>query len=173
MNTINIQYFKTAYGELMLGSHENQLVICDWRYRKMRKRIDNRLKTITGATYKEKNDPTLEITCQQLNEYFQFKRNQFDLPIKLVGTEFQKQVWNGLIKIPYGKTCSYLELADNVSNIKAVRAVANANSANAISIIIPCHRVIGKNGSLGGYAGGLPTKRKLLELEQDLFSANN
>jgi len=78
-----------------------------------------------------------------------------------------------LIKIPYGKTCSYLELADNVSNIKAVRAVANANGANAISIIIPCHRVIGKNGSLGGYAGGLPTKRKLLELEQDLFSANN
>jgi len=173
MNTINIQYFKTAYGELMLGSHENQLVICDWRYRKMRKRIDNRLKTITGATYKEKNDSTLEITCQQLNEYFQFKRNQFDLPIKLVGTEFQKQVWNGLIKIPYGKTCSYLELADKVSNIKAVRAVANANGANAISIIIPCHRVIGKNGSLGGYAGGLPTKRKLLELEQDLFSANN
>lgn len=170
MNTINIQYLKTAYGELILGSHENQLVMCDWRYRKMRKRIDNRLKTVTGATYKEENDPTLEITCQQLNEYFQFKRNQFDLPIKLVGTEFQKQVWSGLIKIPYGKTCSYLELADKVSNIKAVRAVANANGANAISIIIPCHRVIGKNGSLGGYAGGLPTKRKLLELEQDLFS---
>ncbi len=77
-----------------------------------------------------------------------------------------------VIKIPYGKTCSYLELADKVSNIKAVRAVANANGANAISIIVPCHRVIGKNGSLGGYAGGLPTKIKLLELEEDLFAAN-
>jgi len=75
MNTINIKYFKTAYGELILGSHENQLIMCDWRYRKMRKRIDNRLKTITGATYKEENDSILEITCQQLNEYFQFNKN--------------------------------------------------------------------------------------------------
>jgi methylated-DNA-[protein]-cysteine S-methyltransferase len=79
-------------------------------------------------------------------------------------------VWDGLIKIPYGNTASYLELSKNIGNEKAVRAVANANGANAISILIPCHRIIGTDGSLTGYAGGLPAKKKLLELESNLFT---
>jgi len=170
MDEINIQFFKTKYGELILGSFDNYLVMCDWRYRKMRHNIDNRLQIKLNAIYKEKDNNTLKIARQQLNEYFEYRRNSFDIPVKLIGTEFQKKVWQRLTKIPYGKTTSYLELANNISNTKAVRAVANANGANAISIIVPCHRVIGKNGALAGYAGGVATKKNLLKLEQNLFA---
>jgi len=170
MPKINIQYFKTAYGELLLGEHDNKLIICDWRYRKMRDRIDQRLQQNLKTSYTKKNTTLLDLTRQQLNEYFSNDRKEFGIPIKLIGTEFQQQVWNGLIKIPYGKTINYLELATNISNSNAVRAVANANGANAISIIIPCHRVIGSNGELAGYAGGVNTKKKLLNLEQSLFA---
>ena len=170
MNEINIQYFKTAYGEMILGSYDNKLVMADWRYRKMRDNIDNRLQTKLNADYKESNSEVLDTTRQQLNEYFEYKRKTFDLPINFVGTDFQKSVWKGLMNIPYAKTCSYQELASHISNTKAVRAVANANGANAISIIVPCHRIIGKDGALVGYAGGLPAKKKLLDLENSLFT---
>ena len=170
MQKINIQYFDTNYGELILGSHDNHSIMADWRYRQMRNRIDNRLQSKLKTTYVEKSDDILNITRQQLNEYFTNKRKRFDIPLKFIGTEFQQNVWNALTKIPYGKTTSYLELATNLSKSQAVRAVANANGANAMSIIVPCHRVIGKNGDLGGYAGGLKTKRNLLDLEHNLFS---
>jgi len=88
----------------------------------------------------------------------------------MLGSDFQKSVWKALLEIPYGKTASYLELAKKIGNEKAVRAVANANGANAIGIIIPCHRIIGSDGSLTGYGGGLPLKKKLLELENNLFT---
>jgi len=170
MENIYIQYFKTAYGELILGSHENHLIMADWRYRKMRDRIDKRLQSRLNACYIEKSSDVLDLTRQQLNDYFNNERRNFDIPLKLIGTEFQKNVWGNLKKIPYGKTTSYLELATSISNPQAVRAVANANGANAMSIIIPCHRVIANNGALGGYAGGLPAKRKLINLEQSLFA---
>jgi len=170
MNNIHIQYFKTAYGELLLGEHNNHLVVCDWRYRKMRDTIDRRLQFNLKSGYTEKNTALLDQTRLQLNEYFEYKRKKFDLPFKLIGTEFQKKVWHGLTKIPYGQTSHYLELASTLSNAKAVRAVANANGANALSILIPCHRVIGRNGNLAGYAGGVATKKKLLDLEQNLFA---
>ena len=170
MDAINIQYFKTAYGELILGSHDNHLILADWRYRKMRESIDKRLQSRLKAIYIEKTDEVLDATRHQLNEYFENKRKKFELPLKLIGTDFQKTVWNGLLKIPYGQTSSYLELATSISNTKAVRAVANANGANAISIIIPCHRIIGHKGALVGYAGGLPAKKKLIDLEQSLFA---
>ena len=83
----------------------------------------------------------------------------------LAGTDFQKTVWQSLLQIPYGKTMTYLDLSRNMGNEKAIRAIASANGANAISIIIPCHRIIGSNGELVGYAGGLPTKKRLLQLE--------
>jgi len=88
----------------------------------------------------------------------------------MVGTDFQKNVWEALLKVPYGTTSTYLQLAKDIDNEKAVRAVANANGANAIGIIIPCHRIIGTNGELTGYAGGLPLKKRLLKLEQNLFA---
>jgi methylated-DNA-[protein]-cysteine S-methyltransferase len=101
----------------------------------------------------------------QLDEYFNRNRKTFDLPTDLQGTDFQKKVWNELLKIPFGKTLSYKELALKLGDIKAIRAVAAANGANPVSIIVPCHRVIGSNGSLTGYAGGLWRKQWLLEHE--------
>lgn len=102
----------------------------------------------------------------QLQEYFNNKREQFNIPLELKGTPFQKQVWSALTKIPYGKTKSYKEIAQDINNPKAVRAVGNANNKNPIAIIIPCHRVIGSNGKLVGYAGGLELKELLLKIEQ-------
>jgi methylated-DNA-[protein]-cysteine S-methyltransferase len=101
----------------------------------------------------------------QLDEYFQKKRESFDLELDLEGTEFQKRVWNELMKIPFGKTTTYKELSLKLGNLKAIRAVGTANGANPVSIIIPCHRVIGSDGSLTGYAGGLWRKKWLLEHE--------
>lgn len=102
----------------------------------------------------------------QLEEYFAGKRKTFDLPLKLDGTEFQKRVWQELLKIPYGKTISYKELAKAVGNEKACRAVGMANNKNKIMIVIPCHRVVGSNGDLTGYAGGLDIKKQLIDLEK-------
>lgn len=104
----------------------------------------------------------------QLDEYFAGERKEFSLPLFLDGTEFQKKVWNALLNIPYGKTASYLDIARAAGNEKASRAVGMANNKNKIAIVIPCHRVIGSNGSLTGYAGGLDVKSKLLELEDAL-----
>ena len=103
--------------------------------------------------------------AKQLNEYFHGKRRTFDLPLVLHGTDFQVTVWKALQDIPYGEARSYKELAAVTGNIKACRAVGMANNRNPISVIIPCHRVIGHDGGLTGYAGGLEMKRKLLELE--------
>ncbi|TLU64158.1 methylated-DNA--[protein]-cysteine S-methyltransferase [Thalassotalea litorea] len=103
--------------------------------------------------------------CQQLTEYFDGKRTEFSVKLAPVGTQFQKQVWQALQKIPFGNTSSYGELANSIGNPKAVRAVGTANGANKIAIIIPCHRVIGANKTLTGYAGGLELKAKLLFLE--------
>jgi methylated-DNA-[protein]-cysteine S-methyltransferase len=101
----------------------------------------------------------------QLEEYFNHKRKSFDLPLDLQGTEFQKRVWNELLKIPFGKTITYKDLALKLGDVKAIRAVGAANGANPVSIIVPCHRVIGSDGSLTGYAGGLWRKKWLLEFE--------
>ena len=102
----------------------------------------------------------------QLNQYFQRQRRNFQLPICFDGTAFQQGVWNTLLDIPYGKTCSYQAQAERMGGREKVRAVATANGANPISIVVPCHRVIGKNGSLTGYAGGLSAKQYLLDLER-------
>ncbi len=165
MNKINIKYFKTPVGELILGSYNNKLCLADWQQRKMRDSIDNRLKKGLNAEYVELSSEVIEETIKQLNEYFNSDRKVFDIPLLMVGTEFQKSVWNRLIGIPFATTASYLDLAKSIGNEKAVRAVASAVGANAISLLIPCHRIIGSDGSLTGYAGGLDTKKKLLKLE--------
>ena len=103
--------------------------------------------------------------CQQLNAYFRQELTQFDLPLNPSGTAFQQRVWSALQTIPYGQTCSYAAIADAIDNPKACRAVGSANNANPITIVIPCHRVIGASGDLVGYGGGLPRKVKLLQLE--------
>lgn len=104
-------------------------------------------------------------TIRQLDEYFAGRRREFDLPLAPRGTDFQRRVWRALSGIPYGATCSYADIAARLRNPNAVRAVGLANGRNPIPIVIPCHRVIGKDGSLTGYGGGLPIKKRLLELE--------
>ncbi len=108
----------------------------------------------------------IKLVKKQLDEYFQGRRKIFDIPLNPKGTEFQMRVWKALLKIPYGKTVTYKKLAGIIGSEKAYRAVGMANNKNPVPIIIPCHRVIGSDGSLTGYAGGLEIKRKLLLLEK-------
>ena len=108
----------------------------------------------------------LREAARQLNEYFAGRRRVFDLPLRPTGTPFQQKIWQALQTIPYGQTRSYQEIAGQIGNFKACRAVGYANHNNPIAIIIPCHRVIGKSGRLTGYAGGLELKERLLRLEQ-------
>ena len=117
----------------------------------------------------EKDTKLLVKAKNELEEYFEGKRKEFDLPLKQEGTEFQKKVWNALSKIPYGEKRTYKEIAKMIGNEKASRAVGMANNKNNIPIIIPCHRVIGSNGKLVGYALGLDMKQYLLDLESAVF----
>mgnify|MGYP000111992377 CR=1 FL=1 len=165
MSDILISYYKSPVGEIILGSFGDKLCLADWRYRKMRTAIDARIQKGLNAEYKEGEDEVLKQAVSQLDEYFGGDRKEFCLPLLYIGTDFQKQVWNALCSIPFGKTETYLGLSRSLGNEKAIRAVATANGANAISIIVPCHRIIGSDGSLVGYAGGLPAKKKLLALE--------
>jgi methylated-DNA-[protein]-cysteine S-methyltransferase len=158
-------YFKTPFGELILGSFNETLCLADWRYRTMRTRIDKRLKQYFNGDFIEGTSDVIEATKTQLNAYFNNEREEFDVPLAFAGTDFQKKVWTALTEIPFGKTETYLGLSKKIGNEKAIRAVATANGANAISILIPCHRIIGSDGKLVGYAGGLATKKKLLDLE--------
>lgn len=116
--------------------------------------------------YPIKENELIKKCYKQIEEYFHGQRKDFDVPLYIEGTDFQKKVWQELLHIPYGQTKSYQDIARSIHNEKAVRAVGHANNQNKIPIIIPCHRVIGKNGKLVGYAGGLDIKEKLLELEK-------
>jgi len=169
INSIHIQYYNSPVGELILGSYDDQLCLADWKYRKTRTAIDKRLKKELSASYVEENDAVLQLAREQLNAHFEGKAKIFNIPLLLVGTAFQKSVWLELMEIPFGTTASYFELAKSIKNEKAVRAVATAVGANALSLFVPCHRIIGSDGSLTGYAGGLEAKKKLLELEYNLF----
>jgi len=122
-------------------------------------------KSLAGES---KETQMLAKAVQQLEEYFVGKRKKFSLSYDIGGTAFQQQVWNELSNIPYGETRSYKDIARAIKNPKAVRAVGTANGRNPLSIIVPCHRVIAADGTLGGYGGGLPIKTKLLKLEQVL-----
>ena len=118
----------------------------------------------------EKEETSLiKVTYKQIEEYLLGNRKKITVPIKLKGTEFQKKVWNALLEIPYGKTMSYKQIAEKIGNPKACRAVGMANHNNPIAIIVPCHRVIGNNRKLVGYAGGVEVKQKLLEIESNKY----
>lgn len=159
-------YYKSNVGELFLAEFDDQLCMCDWTNRKMADSIKKRIISHINAPFLEQETAFLVSVKQQLDAYFNKTRTNFDIPLLLLGTEFQKSVWQELLTIPYGKTLSYLGLSKQLNNENAIRAVASANGANAISIIVPCHRIIGNKGELVGYAGGLYAKKKLLELEQ-------
>ena len=120
-----------------------------------------------GDTPFDDAHPVLEAAAAQLTEYFAGERRQFDLPLDLVGTEFQKSVWVALADVPYGETSSYGDQAERIGRPGASRAVGAANAKNPVPIVLPCHRIVGADGSLTGFAGGLETKQRLLALERD------
>jgi len=167
MNRIEIQYYKTKIGELILGSFEDKLCLLDFRYRRMRNTVDKRIKDGLNADFIEQDNSVLKETRDQIDEYLIGNRKEFSIPLLMVGSDFQKQVWHELMNVKYGETASYLDLAKSIDNKNAVRAVASANGANSIGLIIPCHRIIGSNGKLVGYGGGLAVKKRLLNLENN------
>ena len=131
----------------------------------MRTTVDKRIKNGLNAEFIETENAFLKDVKKQIDEYLLGSRQQFDIPIIMIGTDFQKQVWQELMQINYGETASYLDLAKRIDNEKAVRAVASANGANSMGLIIPCHRIIETNGGLGGYGGGISIKKRLLKME--------
>ncbi|MGH1485889.1 MAG: methylated-DNA--[protein]-cysteine S-methyltransferase [Cellvibrionaceae bacterium] len=171
-NQINILFYKTPYGELIIGSLDDQLCLCDWRYRNKRQAVDRRLQRLLKAEFVESGSQLIDEMVEQLEQFFIAKRTVFDIPLLFAGTPFQKAVWQHLLKIPYGQTTTYAELSESLGNRNAIRAVASANGANALSIIVPCHRVIGSSGELTGYAGGLKAKEGLLRLENPEYQNN-
>ncbi len=168
---INFSHWKSPYGELILGDYDDRLCMCDWLYRKMRPTIDRRIQSFLGVGFIENTTPIIVETINQLTQYFEGERKEFNIPLMLVGSDFQRLVWEELLKIPYGETDTYMGLSKKIGNEKAIRAVASANGANALSILVPCHRIIGSNGKLVGYAGGIHAKSKLLKMENPTMNA--
>lgn len=149
--------FQSEIGPLYLVASESGLHGVFWKEKNIK---------YANSKMTSKAIEILKETQMQLEQYLCGQRKAFDLPLDVTGTEFQKRVWLELSKIPYGKTFSYSDIAKKIKNDKAVRAVGTANGRNPISLIVPCHRVIAADGTLGGYAGGLEIKEKLLRLEQ-------
>lgn len=162
---INLQHYDSPCGRLVLASIGDESCLCDWNDMPSAERNMRRLARYVNASFKTETSSVLEEAKRQLDEYFAGKRKSFDIRLHLVGTDFQHEVWNALLNISYGTTKSYKDIAQSIGKPQAVRAVAGAIGANGISILIPCHRVIGSNNSLTGYAGGLEAKKVLLGIE--------
>lgn len=168
-NKIQISLYSAPCGKMVLGAYADKLCLCNWVAEKHPGRVDKRLQALLKADYENATSPVVQEAIRQLDEYFRQERTVFDVPLLFAGTDFQKRVWELLLEIPYGQTISYGEMACRLGMPNAVRAVANANGANAISIFAPCHRVIGSNLSLTGYGGGIEAKKFLLELEKSVY----
>lgn len=166
-NIISVTRILTPLGPMLAGTTEEGICLLEFVDRRMLETQIKRLKKIFNAEFIPGESKYFDELNKQLTEYFERKRKEFDLPLLLNGTEFQQKVWKELQKIPYGKTRSYQQQAIALKNEKAIRAVAKANGDNRIAIIIPCHRVIGKNGELVGYGGGMWRKQFLLNLEKN------
>ena len=152
--------YKSVPGILLIKIRDGKLVYCKW---------SDKINDASPCQHNEDSDKAntglAKLVCTQLDEYFRGERRHFSIPMESEGTYFQKKVWEEMTKIPYGKTVSYGELAANIGNPRAVRAVANACGVNPLPILVPCHRVIAANGKIGGYTGGLDKKVFLLKLE--------
>ena len=147
-------FYDTVLGEMTIACRDSEITAIEF----------GRITDVSGI---ERKTELLSQAAMQLEEYFAGKRRSFTVPLHMSGTKFQCEVWRALCLIPYGETRSYKQLAEMVGNPKACRAVGMANNKNSIAVMIPCHRVIGADGSLTGYAGGLEIKKKLLELENN------
>ncbi|MDO4229916.1 MAG: methylated-DNA--[protein]-cysteine S-methyltransferase [Capnocytophaga sp.] len=163
---IDFKRIETPLGTMIACATEQGLCLLEFSDRKM---LETELKSIAkrlNAVIIQGENPIFEILERELSEYFNKKRTEFSVPLHLLGTDFQVKVWKILQQIPYGETRSYKEQALALGSPESVRAVANANGMNSISILVPCHRVIGSDGGLTGYGGGLWRKKYLLDLEQ-------
>ena len=154
---------QTPLGEMLAIKTEKGLCMLEFLDGKSTEKQVKELESLGDIL--EKEDVFFEQLERELNDYFEGNLTQFTIPFDFIGTDFQKKVWNELVKIPFGETKSYKEQAIAVGDLLAIRAVANANGKNKIAILVPCHRVIGSDGSLTGYAGGKKRKQFLLELE--------
>ena len=163
---IHITHIETDLGMMVAGASDKGICLLEFADSKHHELELRQLAAWFHTSPVQGESPYFETLRVQLSEYFKGERKNFDIPLDLVGTEFQKQVWISLLKIPYGFTASYSKQAEMVGRPSAVRAVANANGKNKISIILPCHRVIGADGSLTGYGGGIWRKEKLLAFEK-------
>jgi AraC family transcriptional regulator, regulatory protein of adaptative response / methylated-DNA-[protein]-cysteine methyltransferase len=157
---------ETELGIMIAGAVEDGVCLLEFNDRKMLNTEYKYLKKYYNTTIEEGESNHFIILRKQLKEYFDGTRKVFNIPLVMPGSEFQKAVWKELMNIPYGTTRSYMQQSAALGNIKSIRAVANANGMNRISIIIPCHRVIGSDGSLTGYGGGLKRKKWLLDHEK-------
>lgn len=167
MNKSNLVFkeVKTPIGVMVFGSSDKGLCLLDFKYRKSFPRILKRINEYFGEEITYGTSKFIELAEKELQQYLQGDLKKFTVPLDIRGKEFQLKVWDALLHIKYGKTTSYLEIAKKMGRPKAVRAIANANGQNGIAVIIPCHRVIGSDGSLTGYGGGIAIKKKLINIE--------
>lgn len=168
MGTIVTSPYDSPVGRLVIGALGDSICLCDWSDDGIRPRatVEQRLRRRLAARMEEGTAAVIDMARLQLDEYFAGRRESFQLPLAMGGTDLQLTVWQRLCSIPFASTVSYRDLADAVGRPSAVRAVAAACGANAISIIVPCHRVTGSDGSLTGYAGGVEAKRRLIAMER-------
>ena len=162
---MKFEEYASPCGNLLLGVHGSSLCLCDWIIGDRIEKTLHRLKRFLPAQQCEDDLALIDVARLQLDEYFAGNRLDFSVSVTALGSEFQRRVWEVLPQIPYGRTASYKDIADRISCSNGVRAVASAIGANPLSILIPCHRIIGSGGTLNGYAGGLEAKRYLLQLE--------
>ena len=165
MKQIVITLYHTPVGEMLLGGYNGKLCLADWEARNDRRGVDHRIQTGLKAEYVEGSSAVIVQAIEEMNAYFRGKLHRFGTSLMPIGTPFQQAVWSEIAKIPYGKTATYKEIAERIGKPKAIRAVATAVGANALSLFIPCHRIVGSDGALRGYAGGVEAKKLLLELE--------
>jgi AraC family transcriptional regulator of adaptative response/methylated-DNA-[protein]-cysteine methyltransferase len=163
---MTITSIETPLGKMIAGATDRGVCLLEYADSRHLALELKQLTTAFGGEPTEANNALLYALRTQLDEYFEGARREFDIPLDLVGTPFQREVWESLRRIPYGQTVTYGEQAAFIGRPSAVRAVAGANGRNKISILLPCHRVIGGDGSLTGYGGGIDRKEKLLALEQ-------
>ena len=163
---IKLTKIKTPLGEMVAGAIREGICLLEFSDRKTLSSEYEDLARLLNTGTESGSNKHLRALKKQLKEYFKGKRKEFSVPLVTPGTEFQQSVWKEILKIPYGSTKSYMEQAISLEKPGAVRAVANANGANRISIVIPCHRVIGSDGHLVGYGGGLKRKKWLLDHEK-------
>lgn len=166
-NVVHVRRITTPLGLMLVGATEDALCLLEFVDRRLLPAQIERIRKVLDSVFVPGTNAVIDETARQLSEYFSGERAAFDLPLELCGTDFQREVWQALIEIGYGSTRSYADVAGSLGRDAAVRAVGRANGMNAIAIVVPCHRVVGADGKLTGYGGGLWRKQRLLDLEAE------